>query len=63
MQYTYSGLLKFLGQMLELSMPVGQGTKPPPHTHTPLGHLWVQAWTDNDYLNLRVLFDIISASG
>ena len=33
----------------------------------PLGHLWVQAWTDNDYLNLRAflraLFDIISSSG
>ena len=34
---------------------------------SPLDHLWVQAWTDNDYLNLRallmVLFDIISSSG
>ena len=33
----------------------------------PLGHVWVQAWTDNDYLNLRAhlraLFDIISYSG
>ena len=29
----------------------------------PLGHLWVQAWTDNDYLNLKALFDIISSSG
>ena len=42
-------------------MPVGRGTK------GPLGHLWVQSWTDNDYLNLRailmVLFDIISSSG
>ena len=25
--------------------------------------MWVQAWTDNDYLNLRALFDIISSSG
>ena len=32
---------------------------PPP----PLGHMWVQAWTNNDYLNLRALFDIISSSG
>ena len=49
------------GQVLELSMPVGRGTK------GPLVHLWVQAWTDNDYLNLRALlmalFDIISSSG
>ena len=29
----------------------------------PRGHLWVQAWTDNDYLNLKALFDIISSSG
>ena len=40
---------------------MGRGTK------GPLGHLWVQAWTDNDYLNLRALsralFDIISSSG
>ena len=38
-------MLDFPGQVLELSMPVGRGTK------GPLGHLWVQAWTDNDYLN------------
>ena len=41
-------------------MPVGRGTK------GPLSHMWVQAWTDNDYLNLRALlralFDIISSS-
>ena len=35
-------------QVLELSMPVARGTK------GPLGHLWAQAWTDND---------IISSSG
>ena len=33
----------------------------------PLCHLWFQAWTDKDYLNLRALlrtlFDIISSSG
>ena len=29
----------------------------------PLCHLWVQAWTDKDYLNLRALFGIISSSG
>ena len=55
-------MLEFPGQVVELSMPVGQGTK-----GAPLGHLWVQAWTDNDYLNLgallRALFDIISSSG
>ena len=32
----------------------------------PLGHLWVQAWTDNAYLNLRALlralFYVISSS-
>ena len=54
-------MLEFPGQVLELSMPVGRGTK------APLGHLWVQAWTDNDYLNLRgllrALFNIISSSG
>ena len=42
-------MLEFPGQVLELSMPVGQGTK------GPLGHLRVQAWTDNDYLNLILL--------
>ena len=36
-------------QVLELSMPVGRGTK------GPLGHLWAQAWTGNDYLNLILL--------
>ena len=49
------------GQVLELNLPVGQGTK------GPLGHLRLQAWTDNDYLNLtalwRALFYIISSSG
>ena len=54
-------MLEFPGQVLKLSMPVGRGTK------GPLGYLWVQAWTNNDYLNLRALlrdlFDIISASG
>ena len=44
-------MLEFPGQVLELSMPVGRG------------HLWVQAWTDNDYLNLRALFYIITSSG
>ena len=28
--YTYSGTLEFPGQVLELSMPVGRGTKGPP---------------------------------
>ena len=55
--YAYSGRLEFPGQVLELGMPVGRGTK------GPLGHLWVQAWMDNVYLNLRALFDIISSSG
>ena len=54
-------MLEFPEQVLELSMPVGRGTK------GPLGHLLVQAWTDNDCLNLRAilraLFDIISSSG
>ena len=53
-------MLEFSGQVLELSMPVGRGAK------EPLGHLWVQAWADNDYLNLRALlralFDIVSSS-
>ena len=49
-------MLEFPGQVLELSMPVGRGAR------APLGHLWVQAWTDNEYLNLRTLFDIISSS-
>ena len=51
----------FPGQVLELSMPVGEGL------WGPLGYVWVQAWTDNDYLKLRalsmVLFDIITSSG
>ena len=50
-------MLEFPGQVLEW----GEG----PGGH--LGHLWVPAWTDNDYLNLRslliTLFDIISSSG
>ena len=54
-------MLEFLGQVLEICMPVGRGTK------GALGHLWVQAWTDNDYVNLRTLLralsDIISSSG
>ena len=54
-------MLEFPGQVLELSMLVGRGTK------GLLGHLWVQAWTDNDYLTLRTLlralFDIIISSG
>ena len=45
-------MLEFPGQVLELGIPVERGTK------GPLGHLWVQAWTDNDYLNLRALFYI-----
>ena len=62
--YAYSAMLEFPGQVLEFNIHrhVGRGTKPPP----PSGHLWAQAWTDNDYLNLRVLprvlFDIISPS-
>ena len=40
-------MLEFPEQVLEL---VGQGTKSPP---PPPSHQWVQAWTDNDYLNLR----------
>ena len=28
--YAYSGMLEFPGQVLELSMPVGRGTKGPP---------------------------------
>ena len=47
--YAYSEMLEFPGQVLELNMPVGRGIK------GPLGHLWVQAWTDNDYLNLILL--------
>ena len=51
-------MLEFPGQVLELSMPVGRGTK------GALGHLWVQAWTDNDYLNLILLalLDVIQRS-
>ena len=51
-------MLEFPGQVLELSMPVGRGTK------GPLGHLWVQAWTDNDYLNLILLalLDVVQRS-
>ena len=44
MLYAYSGMLEFPEQVLELSMPVGQGTK-----GGSVGHLWVQAWTDNDF--------------
>ena len=59
--YAYSEMLEFPGQILEISMPVGRGTR------GPLSHLWVQAWTDNDYLNLRSLlrdlYDIMSSSG
>ena len=54
-------MLEFPGLVLELRKPVGRGTK------GPLGHLWVQPWADNEYLNFRaffrVLFDIISSSG
>ena len=53
--HAYSGMFEFPEHVLEL---VGRGTK-----GHPLGHLWVQTWTDNDYLNLRALFDIISSSG
>ena len=48
-------MFEFPGQVLELSMYMGRGTKGPP------GHLWVQAWTDNAYLNLRALFFILLA--
>ena len=58
--YAHSGMFEFPGQVLEFSMSVGRGTKTPPPR---LGHLWVQAWTDNAYLNLRALFYIISSSG
>ena len=37
-------MLEFSGQVVEFSMPVGRGTK------GPLGHLWVQSWTDNAFL-------------
>ena len=50
-------MLEFPEQVLKLSMPVGRGTKGP--TRPPMG----STWTDNDYLNLRALFDIISSSG
>ena len=43
-------MLEFTGHVLELSMPVERGIK------DPLGHLLVQVWTDNNYLNLRALF-------
>ena len=46
-------MLEFPGQVLELSMPVGRGTK------GPLGHLWVQVWTD-DYLNLRAILLLLA---
>ena len=64
----YAEILELLGQVLELSMPVGRGTKGW-RSRGPLGHLWVRAWTDNDYLNLRALLRalfvtcIISSSG
>ena len=51
--YAYTEMLEFPGQVLELSMPVGRGTK------GPLGHLWDYAWTDNDYLNLRALLEAL----
>ena len=50
-------MLEFPEQLLELSMPVGRGTKGPPRP--PVG----STWTDNDYLNLRALFYIIRSSG
>ena len=57
--YAYSGILEFPGQVLVCLW--GEGPR------APVGHLWVQAWTDNDYLSLsalfRALFDIISSSG
>ena len=50
-------MLEFTGQVLDLVCLWGEWPR------GPLGHLWVQAWTDNDYLNLRALlrdlFDII----
>ena len=48
-------MLEFPGQLLELSMPVGRGTKGTPRPPVGSGM--------DDYLNLRVLFDIISSSG
>ena len=45
-------MLEFPGQVLELSMPVGP--------RGPLSHLWVQAWADNDYQNLRALFILLA---
>ena len=48
--HAYSGMLEFPEQVLELSMPVGQGTKGPPRP--PVG----STWTDKDYLNWRALF-------
>ena len=54
-------MLEFPGQVLELSMSVGRGTKGSPRP--PMG----SGMVDNDYLNLRALlraiFDIISSSG
>ena len=35
--YAYSGMLEFPGQVLELSMPVGRGTKTPPPPRPPVG--------------------------
>ena len=37
---------------------MGRGTKSP--APGPLGHLWVQPWTDNDYLNLKALFIVLT---
>ena len=45
-------MFEFPRQVLELIMYVGRGR--------PLGHLWVQAWTDNAYLNLKALLRALS---
>ena len=54
----YHGMLEFPGQVFELTLSVGRGTKVPPR-------LPVVSCMDRfiDYLNLRALFDIISSSG
>ena len=61
MLHAYSGMLEFLEQVLELSMPVARGTKG--SLRPPVG----SGTADNDSLNLRVLlraiFYIISSSG
>ena len=51
-------MLEIPGQVLELSMSVGRGTKPPPPATCGFRH---GRLTTN--LNLRALFDIISSSG